>query len=108
MLGLKQMSQSRHNAQVKRSVLLWVTVTLALWAALPLTMYLSHWQWFGWMPRFGGTPPAPRSVLPPGVHSGSAPVMVSMVTFLVMSSVVMAVVLWVLSLRPGGRAISRD
>jgi hypothetical protein len=64
-------------------------------------MYLSHWTWFGWMPRLGGPqpPPAPGTVLPPHVHATASPMLVNMATMLVMSSVVMAVVLWLVTMR---------
>jgi hypothetical protein len=92
--------RSHHRSEhVRRSVLLWVAVTLALWAALPVAMYLSHWQWFAWVPRVGAAPPPPRTVLPPDVHTGPTPVWVNMASLLMMSSVLMAVVLWLLGLR---------
>ncbi len=92
------MAQPLH---IRRAVLLWVTVTLAMWAAIPVTMYLSHWTWFGWMPRVDVRPlPPPGTVLPAHAHPGGpSPMLVNMVTILVMSSVVMAVVLWLLSMR---------
>lgn len=90
----------RNSPQVRRSVLLWAGVTIALWAGLPLAMYLSHWQWFGWMPRVGPPPPPPGAVMPPHPHGGPPDMVLTMASFLVMSSVLMAVVLWMVSLRP--------
>ena len=81
--------------QVRRTVLLWVAVTMAMWAALPLAMYWSHYQWFGWMPR---TQPAFRPVYEPHNHNSST-ILINMMTLLLMSTVVMAVVLWILSVR---------
>jgi hypothetical protein len=76
-------------------VLLWVAVTMALWATLPLAMYLSHWQWFGWMPRITAASAPPNA---PHMHNGSN-TLISMMSLLLMSTVVMAVVLWLVSLR---------
>jgi hypothetical protein len=100
-LDLEVMAQPLH---IRRAVLLWVTVTVALWAAIPVTMYLSHWTWFGWMPRVDMRPLPPPGTAPPpnpqpGAHLGPSPIILNMVTILVMSSVVMAVVLWLLSMR---------
>jgi len=90
------MAQPPH---IRRAVLLWVTVTAALWAAIPVTMYLSHWTWFGWMPRIDAPQPAGTIAPPHHGHATSTPMLVNMVTILVMSSVLMAVVLWMLSMR---------
>jgi len=85
----------KHSPEVRRTVLLWAAVTMALWAALPLAMYWSHWQWFGWMPRVTGPVPPHEH----GLHSGPPAYLINMATLLLMSAVVMAVVLWLLSLR---------
>jgi hypothetical protein len=85
----------KHSVEVRRTVLLWAAVTMALWAALPLAMYWSHWQWFGWMPRV--TNPVPPHPYVP--HAGPPGYLINMATLLLMSAVVMAVVLWLLSLR---------
>lgn len=86
-------------------MLLWAAVTGALWAALPLAMYLSHWQWFGWMPRMSSHAPAVAATQQPSAHSS---MMLSMASFLLMSSVLMAVVLWILSLKSRNGKPSRD
>jgi|HubBroStandDraft_1064217.scaffolds.fasta_scaffold339762_2 hypothetical protein len=86
----------KHSTEVRRTVLLWAAVTMTLWAALPLAMYWSHWQWFGWMPRVTGPAPPPR---PPVLHSGPPAYLINMATLLLMSAIVMAVVLWLLSVR---------
>jgi hypothetical protein len=101
-------SHNSHDSHIRRSVLLWVAVTLALWAALPVAMYLSHWQWFGWMPRIAPPPPAPKTILAPGTHLNPSPLFLTMASLLVMSSVVMAVVLWMVSLRQQGSRVPRD
>jgi hypothetical protein len=90
--------------RTRTAVLLWAAVTIALWAALPLIPFSSHFTWFAWMPRH--TPPGPPpAVGPHGVpHQPHAPLMLEMLFLLVMSSIVMAVVLWINSIRTRARA----
>jgi hypothetical protein len=85
-----------HPARIRKAVLLWVAVTALLWATFPLAPFFTNFTWFGWMPH----DPAPvhqplGSTLPPSPpHSGPGHMFQEMAILLIISSVLMAVVLW--------------
>ncbi len=87
----------QHSARIRKAVLLWVAVTALLWATFPLAPFFTNFTWFGWMPHSPDPARAPfGSTLPPGPpHPGPSHMFQEMAMLLVISSIVMAVVLWI-------------